>query len=128
MYKNLGAETQAEWDDVAAGGNYNDWAAGDLLALYGMWQRGDVTRCLSDAESDRSLEHALKTIEARVLLMPCVHDQYFKSYVSEREAQQLRKAHLDVFDSVWGHLAGSGASATDTVWMSERIGKFLASS
>ncbi|KAH9861342.1 hypothetical protein J1614_011088 [Plenodomus biglobosus] len=126
LYKNLGATTQAEWDDVAAGGNYDDWAPGDLLALTGMWQRGDITRCVPDMGEEKKLEHALQKIEANVLLMPCVNDQYFKSYVSPREAQHIHNAQVATIDSVWGHLAGSGASAADTQWMSDKISAFLA--
>ncbi|KAH7394677.1 homoserine O-acetyltransferase-like protein [Pyrenochaeta sp. MPI-SDFR-AT-0127] len=125
LYKELGVKSQSEWDDAAAGGNYDDWTADDLLALSGMWQRGDVARCVPDVDVDGRLEHALQMIKARVLLIPCETDQYFRPYVSEREAQSLQTAWVDILPSIWGHLAGSGASPRDTQWMNERIHTFL---
>ncbi|KAF2846695.1 homoserine O-acetyltransferas-like protein [Plenodomus tracheiphilus IPT5] len=116
LYKSLGANTQSEWDDVVAGGNYDDWAAEDLLALTGMWQSGDIGRCISNMQEDQRLEHALQKIEARVLLMPSETDQYFKFYVSQREAQYIRNAWVEI-----------SSSAKDTPWMNDKIGRFLAS-
>ncbi|KAJ5922812.1 hypothetical protein N7516_010515 [Penicillium verrucosum] len=65
MYKSLGYETLSHWDEEVAGTNYYNWYPDDLLAMLGMWQRGDVTSILGDA----SVQEALSRIKARVLVM-----------------------------------------------------------
>jgi homoserine acetyltransferase len=123
LYKDIGFETLSAWDKVATGTGYNDWYGEDLLAMLGMWQRGNVTRCVSAANGN--LENALKTIEARVLLMPCETDQYFRPYVSEREACSLKSAEVRVVPSIWGHIAGGGANPKDVEWMGKEINALL---
>jgi homoserine acetyltransferase len=123
LYKDLGFKTLSAWDEVATGTGYDDWAGADLLAMLGMWQRGDITRCVPGAKGN--LEEALKTTEARVLLMPCETDQYFRPYVSEREAKSLKKAEFHAVPSIWGHIGGGGANKADVEWMDKIIGTFL---
>ncbi|OAL45936.1 alpha/beta-hydrolase [Pyrenochaeta sp. DS3sAY3a] len=123
LYRDIGFDSLAAWDATAAGRNYSGWAGEDLLVMLGMWQRGDAARCVPDAKGD--LEVALRSIEARVLLMPCETDQYFRPYVSEREVKSLRRGKVAVVRSVWGHIIGGGASREDTQWMDESIETFL---
>lgn len=123
LYRDIGFDSLAAWDATAAGTNYRGWAGEDLLVMLGMWQRGDIARCVPDAKGD--LEVALRTIEARVLLMPCETDQYFRPYVNEREVKSLRHGKVAVVRSVWGHIIGGGASREDTQWMDESIKTFL---
>jgi homoserine acetyltransferase len=123
LYMKMGFETLSAWDEVAAGTGYNDWDGNDLLAMLGMWQRGDVTRCISAANGE--LEQALEKIEARVLLMPCKTDQYFRPYVSERETRSIRNGESQVVPSIWGHIAGGGANPDDVDWMRQKIEAFL---
>jgi homoserine acetyltransferase len=122
LYRNMGFETLSAWDEVAAGTGYADWYGEDLLAMLGMWQRGDVTRCVPAAEG--SLEKALEAIETRVLLMPCETDQYFRPYVSEKEARSIRDAEVQIVPSIWGHIAGGGANPEDVEWMRNKIETF----
>jgi homoserine acetyltransferase len=119
LYQNMGFETLSAWDDVVTGTGYDDWYGEDLLTMLGMWQRGDITRCVPAAEG--RLEQALQAIKAHVLLMPCETDQYFRPYVSKREARSLRYAELQVVPSIWGHIAGGGANPEDVEWMSTKI-------
>jgi homoserine acetyltransferase len=123
LYKDLGFNTLSAWDNVATGTGYDDWAGADLLAMLGMWQRGDITRCVPEANG--KLDEALEKIKARVLLMPCETDQYFRPYVSEREAKSLKEAEFHAVPSLWGHIAGGGANKQDVEWMDNTIGKFL---
>ena len=123
LYRGLGFASRAEWDEAATGTNYVGWHGADLLAMLGMWQRGDIARCVPDAEA--GLEAALGRIEAKVLLMPCASDQYFRPYVSEREARSLRHAEVKVVQSVWGHIVGGGACKKDLEWMDVCIKEFL---
>ncbi|KGO69562.1 hypothetical protein PITC_000570 [Penicillium italicum] len=121
MYKSLGYETLSDWDKDVAGTNYHHWHPDDLLAKVGMWQRGDVTLILGDS----SLQEALSRIEARVLVMPCSTDQYFRWEASEKEARVIPRSTFKVIPSAWGHLAGLGCNAADKEFMDQAIAEFL---
>jgi homoserine acetyltransferase len=123
LYTAMGFDTLAAWDEVATDTGYRDWTGEDLLAMLAMWQRGDIARCVSGAKGE--LDQALKTIEAKVLLMPCETDQYFRPYVSEREGKVIRDARVCVVPSIWGHIAGGGANPKDVEWMGEKIKMLL---
>ncbi|KAH4936438.1 hypothetical protein HBI79_066550 [Parastagonospora nodorum] len=123
LYKDMGFNTLSAWDEVATGTGYDDWAGSDLLSMLGMWQRGDITRCVQDANGE--LEAALKKIDTRVLLMPCETDQYFRPYVSKREANFLQNVEVQVVPSIWGHIAGGGANKKDVEWMDQKISALL---
>lgn len=120
QYRNIGFDTQEAWDEIATTTGYEGWTGPDLLAMLGMWQRGDVARCV-----EGSLEDALKSIRARVLLMPCETDQYFRPYVSEREVKSLQNGKLAIIPGIWGHIAGGGANQNDVDWMGKQIEDFV---
>jgi len=80
-----------------------------------------MTRCTKAGD----LESALKGIKAKVLLMPCETDQYFRPYVSEREAKSLEDVTVEIIPSIWGHIGGGGANPKDVDWMDHRIKLFL---
>jgi homoserine acetyltransferase len=126
MYKSLGYETLAAWDHDVTGKNYLGWDSEDLLAKLCMWQRGDIT-ALGKA-GDGTLENALSRIRARVLLMPCQTDQYFRWEASEKESRCIPSATLRVIPSIWGHLAGVGCNQADTDWMDQVLTQFLTES
>ncbi|CAG7953260.1 unnamed protein product [Penicillium nalgiovense] len=121
MYKSMGYETLGDWDKDAAGNNYYNWNPNDLLAMVGMWQRGDVTLTSGDA----FLHEALSRIKACVLVMPCSTDQYFRWEASEKEAHAIPRSTFKVIPSAWGHLAGLGYNAADKAFMDQAIADFL---
>lgn len=123
VFKEVGYESLAKWDEDVCVNGYKEWAKEDLLVMLGMWERGDVGRCV--AEGRGSVEDALETIGAKVLLMPSQTDQYFHPYVSEREVKGLKRGEVKIVPSIWGHLVGTGMSANDVKWMDERIIEFL---
>jgi homoserine acetyltransferase len=121
-YKALGFQQLRDWDDVVSNQGYEGWTGDDLLAMLGMWQRGDISRCtVAGGMKFSNLEDALKGIKAKVLLMPCETDQYFRPYVSEREVVRLENGSVEVVPSIWGHIAGGGANEKDTEWMDNKI-------
>ncbi|KAF1831280.1 homoserine acetyltransferase family protein [Decorospora gaudefroyi] len=122
-YKEMGFQQLRDWDDVVTTQGYEGWTGDDLLVLLGMWQRGDITRCMS--ASNATIEDALRFINAKVLLMPCETDQYFRPYVNGREAASLKDARLEVVPSIWGHIVGGGANQKDVEWMDNQIKLFL---
>ncbi|KAF2451152.1 alpha/beta-hydrolase [Karstenula rhodostoma CBS 690.94] len=122
LYKAMGAHSLAAWDKAVMD-SYHDWSGKDLLAMLGMWQRGDIVRCVPQAKGD--LGKALQTIAAKVLLIPCETDQYFRPYVNEREKEDLNSATVAVISSIWGHIVGGDADKDATRWMDDKIQTFL---
>jgi homoserine acetyltransferase len=120
-YKDMGFQQLRDWDDVTNIQGYEGWTGDDLLAMLGMWQRGDISRCAKNGD----VEAALKSIKAKVLLMPCEMDQYFRPYVSHREVKSLQDGLVEVIPSIWGHIAGGGANKKDTEWIDHRMKLFL---
>jgi homoserine acetyltransferase len=125
-YKALGFQQLRDWDDVVTNQGYEGWTGDDLLVMLDMWQRGDISRCTATGGVKfANLEDALKAIKAKVLLMPCETDQYFRPYVSEKEVVGLENGSVEVVPSIWGHIAGGGANDKDTQWMDEKIKLFM---
>ncbi|KAK1979361.1 Alpha/Beta hydrolase protein [Colletotrichum cereale] len=127
LYRDLGYDSLRAWDAETTGPRYDGWFPSDLLAMLRMWQDGDVVGAVADGGGGGSdgLEEALGRIEARVLLMPCRTDQYFRPDASEREVGMLQSGRLEVIPSVWGHLAGAGSNPADVEWMDKKITAFL---
>lgn len=122
LFEKQGFKTLDEWGEVVGGTNYEDWHPDNLLVMLGMWQRSNVGLTM---DPQRSVEDALRCLKARILLMPCQTDQYFKWEASEREVRYLRNGELAVIPSIWGHMAGGGGNPEDSEWMDGRIAEFL---
>ena len=124
-FKSLGYQTLSDWDLDVTTKNYSSWDPEDMLSKLRMWQKGDIT--VVNGDGSDSLETALSRIKARVLLMPCQTDQYFRWEASERESRSIPFASLKVIPSIWGHLAGAGINQADVDWMDKTVADFLAS-
>jgi homoserine acetyltransferase len=125
-YKALGLQNLRDWDDIATIQGYEGWNGEDLLVMLGMWQRGDISRCkTAGGVKFANTEDPLQGIKAKVLLMPCETDQYFRPYVSEKEVLGLENGSVEVVPSIWGHIGGGGANEKDTEWMDNKIKLFL---
>ena len=141
--KALGFKTIEDYISAKEDDGFEHWDPEDLLALAWMWQHADVGNTLAsaadqtmensngsiralDQRAEDSYEEAMKSIKAKVLVMPCRTDQYFAWEDSESEVKSIgENAELAIIESVWGHVAGGGGSAADTEWMDRRIAKFL---
>lgn len=121
LFEKFGFDTLDEWSEAGVKG-YDEWHPDDLLIMLGMWQRSDISVI---GGGNVTLEDTLRGLTARVLLMPCRTDQYFRWEASEREAQSLQNGELAVIPSIWGHIGGGGANQEDTEWMDRRIAAFL---
>jgi homoserine acetyltransferase len=134
LWKGLGFDSVAAWVQ-SEGEDGIDWDADDLLVLARMWQMGDIgtiggkNKTLSQlgaGESDDEAFHqALGSIQAKVLLMPCSSDQYFRPAANEEDMKHLKHGKLEVIESVWGHIAGGGGNADDTSFMNKKIKALL---
>jgi homoserine O-acetyltransferase/O-succinyltransferase len=103
IYRELGFATLEEfvqdWEE-----DHLQWDANDLLAKIWTWQHGDI----SDNQIYRGdFKRALQSIRARAIVMPCSSDMYFVPEDNAEEVAAMPRAELRVFDSPWGHCAGS---------------------
>ncbi|KAL4909542.1 hypothetical protein BDW74DRAFT_174743 [Aspergillus multicolor] len=124
LFRSQGYDGLDNWAAQVARKNYEDWHPDNLLAMLGMWQRGDI-RVVTVS---KSVEEVLSSLKTRILLMPSTTDQYFKVEASEKEGRHLVNGQVAAIPSVWGHLAGSGCNSEDNDWMDKRIEEFLENS
>jgi homoserine O-acetyltransferase len=78
--------------------------AADLYAQLRTWFAGDIS---DNPLYNRDLQTALKSIRARVLLMPGETDLYFRVADNAAELPSLAQAELRPIPSIWGHRAGN---------------------
>jgi homoserine O-acetyltransferase len=102
--------------------------ANNLLAQIGIWQNGDISRCVDFAGD---LVSALASIRARMLLMPGQTDRYFDWRDNEAELGKLvnaRSRQLYPIPSIHGHRAGNPMRIpADRAFINRTIAAFLQS-
>jgi homoserine O-acetyltransferase len=97
--------------------------ANNLLWQAKMWQRHNV----GDTPGfERDFEEALRSIEARALLMPSETDLYFPVADAEYESRFIPDATLVPIPSIWVHGAGAGRGPGDAEFLNKAIADFLA--
>lgn len=89
----------------------------DLLALLATWQAADLS---AHPRFQGDWKKALGSITARAVVMPCRHDLYFPPEDNEIEVSSMPNATLEVIPSIWGHLAGAPAFASDGIQFVEK--------
>jgi homoserine O-acetyltransferase len=87
------------WED-----SFSIHQAANLYAQALTWQEADIS---ADPRYGGDLALALRSIQARVLLMPSATDLYFRVADNEAELEHLRHGELATIESIWGHWAGS---------------------
>ncbi len=99
LYRELGFETVedllADWER-----DHLHWDANDLLAKLWTWQHGDIS---ANDRYHGAFIHALESIQARAILIPCTTDLYFPPEDNAFEARHMPNAELRPYDSPWGH-------------------------
>jgi homoserine O-acetyltransferase len=97
--------------------------AADLLAQLWTWQNGDIS---ANERFNGDLPEALRSIRAKVLLMPGDHDLYFRVEDNRRELLHLRNGQLKPIPSIWGHRAGNPAqNPEDAAFIEEAVRELL---
>ncbi|KAL9110738.1 MAG: hypothetical protein Q9227_004730 [Pyrenula ochraceoflavens] len=119
--------TLEDWIREFSEGNLS-WDAEDHLCLARMWQKGDIGKINGKQRDYR--EVLRDVVKAKVLVMPCTTDQYFRVEAGEEEAKALgKKGVFAPIESCWGHAAGGGQSCKDDAeFMNKRISELLNSS
>ncbi|WP_225913728.1 alpha/beta fold hydrolase [Leptolyngbya ohadii] len=124
LYRELGFETVEAllkwWED-----DHLSWDANDLLAMLWTWQHGDIS---DNPLYGGDFALALRSIQARAIVMPSATDLYFPPEDNAIEVSYMPNAELRVIQSIWGHCAGGpGYSAKDTELIEATITELLAS-
>lgn len=122
LYRELGYDSV---EDYLAGhwdATYLRRDARDVLAQIWAWRHADIS---ANPRYGHDLERALRSIQARAIVMPAEQDLYFPPQDSAREVAQLSNAELRPIPSVWGHWAGGGADPAATQFIDETLGELL---
>jgi homoserine O-acetyltransferase len=88
------------------------------------WQHGDIG--MTDG-FDGDTERALRSIQARAIVMPAEKDLYFPPEDNAWEVERMPDAELRVIPGVWGHFAAaptrwiprSSTRASKTYWQTK---------
>ncbi|MBZ5557172.1 MAG: alpha/beta fold hydrolase [Acidobacteriia bacterium] len=94
----------------------------DAVQLAHTWQDHDISKTRG---FDGNIEHALASINARVLYMPGATDLYFPVTDAESERTFLTNVKFVPIPSLWGHTAGGGGNPTDAAFINKEIAAFL---
>jgi len=104
LFQEIGYETMEDllidWEND----HVENWDANNLLAKLATWQASDIS---VGPLYNGDFEMALKSIQARTILMPCTQDLYFPPEDNEIEASYILNAELRPFDSPFGHCAAN---------------------
>ena len=97
--------------------------AQDHLAQLKCWYAGDIS---ANQLYGGDLAKALRSIKARVLLMPGATDLYFRVADNEAELAHLAAAELKSIPSIWGHRAGNPMQhPEDIAFIREQVRRWL---
>ena len=97
--------------------------ANDLLAMLWTWRHADVS---SNDRFNGDFTAALRSITARVIVMPCETDLYFRVRDNEIEVGDMPNAELRPIPSSWGHAAGFGMNPPDNEFIDRALDELLA--
>jgi homoserine O-acetyltransferase len=122
LHRELGHASPAALLDAWAE-EHRSWDANDLLAMLWSWQHADIS---DNARYRGDLVRALRSIEARTIVMPSSTDLYFPPEDSAFEVMHLPHAELRVLTSDWGHVAGGpDRNRRDTAFVERAIAELL---
>lgn len=103
LYRELGFSTLedfvCDWEQ-----DHLAWDANDLLAKLWTWQHADISQ---NKIYQGDFKRALRSIRARAIVLPCSEDLYFAPEDNAAEVAEMQRAEMRIFESPWGHCAGS---------------------
>ena len=99
-------------------------SAADLHAQLRTWDAGDIS---ANPLYGGDLPAALRAIRARLLLLPCETDLYFRVADNAAEMAHLADAELRPIPSIWGHRAGNpSANPVDLAFLRDAVRAWFA--
>jgi homoserine O-acetyltransferase/O-succinyltransferase len=102
---------------------FSQCRAANLYAQANAWFHGDIS---DNALYDGDLPRALRSIKAKVLLMPSETDLYFRVADNAAELVHLGNGALRPIPSIWGHRAGNpSAGPEDAAFLKARVADLL---
>jgi len=123
LYTKLGFSTPEDllqyWEQ-----DHMTWDANNLLSMLWTWQNSNIANTSGAFKGDLGM--ALRSISAKVIVMPCCTDLYFHFEDSKREVEEMPQAEYREFRSLWGHCAGApGRSVEDMEFFEKAIRDLL---
>ncbi|KAH7367995.1 homoserine acetyltransferase [Plectosphaerella cucumerina] len=110
-------------------GFWEKWALSkdpeNMLVMLHTWQAGD---CSDQEPYGKDFEVAMRSIKAKMLVLPGKTDLYFPPEDSEYEVSCMTEGTGTclAFPSIWGHWAGGpGQSTEDVKWLDEKLRDFI---
>ena len=98
----------------------------NLLTMLWTWQNGNVG-ATPGRGFDGDQVAALKTITAKMIVLPALKDLYFPPEDEEFAVRHIPDAELRVIPGVYGHFAGGGANPEDIKFIDDVLKELLAS-
>jgi len=124
LWRSLGASSLEDYLVAFWETNFARRDPADLLAQFWTWSHGDIS---ANPRYQGDLALALRSIQARTLLMPGDHDLYFQVADNQLELAHLRNAELVPIPSVWGHRAGNPVNQPeDRAFIERHVSALLA--
>ena len=119
----MGFETSEDllkfWED-----DHLEWDANDLLAMLETWLTANIS---DQTPYNGDLAKALSSIKAKVWLVPCEQDLYFRYEDNLEEMKSISDAEYHGIESDFGHCApGPGRFPEETKKVEALIREFLA--
>lgn len=97
--------------------------ARDLMSMLETWRFADIG---ANDKYGGNTELALKSIQARTILVPCSSDRYFSAGDNQREARWIQNCEVRVLNSCFGHCALSpGRVARDMEFLNRCLEDLL---
>src|SRR6201996_7861459 len=124
LYKSvLGAPDLETFVRINWAERFSQCRAANLYAQAHAWFHGDIS---DNALYHGDLARALRSIKARVLLMPSETDLYFRVADNAAELPYLGSGALRPIPSIWGHRAGNpSANPADAAFLKTQVADLL---
>jgi homoserine O-acetyltransferase/O-succinyltransferase len=123
IYYQLGYESLEDYLQRGWEAGYRQRDPHNLLAMIDTWLRCDVGDNAT-YQGDYSL--ALKSIQAKTLIMPSITDLYFTPEDCQAEAKLIPNAEFLPIPSIWGHRAGNPyQNPVDQAFIRQAVHKLL---
>ena len=73
----------------------------------------------------KTMHVALAGIQSKVLVIPSRTDQYFTLSDCLEDSKYFKNGFTAIMDTIWGHIAGGGATKADTEFLHEAVADFI---